>query len=268
MESCGFNDKERNVLMIAVTEQKINEIPCLTVNRSDEQNQPLPTVVYYHGFTSAKEHNLPLAYLLAQKGIRVILPDSMYHGERTQGIDELDVQLSFWDIMIQNVAELKEITEHLVDDGLLLHRQIGVAGTSMGGITTGAALRKYSWIKTGAILMGSPKISEFAKELIKALPEKTKAQMSDEKINSTLAKLKDLDLSKQISSLNERPLFLWHGEADRIVPFDHTYTFYQKAKDYYKNKELIHFSREVNRDHKVSRPAILKTVDWFNKHLK
>lgn len=258
---------EGDVLMVCITKTYIDEIPCLIVTQKCKQQRALPVIVYFHGFTSAKEHNLPLAYLLAQKGFRVILPDSLHHGKRYENISNVERQLSFWDIVIQNVNELAHIKQYLEQHKMLSNGKIGVAGTSMGGITTSAALRKYPWIHSGAILMGSPKIVTFFYELLDQLA-KINISVEEEKLQATLETLKQLDLSKQLKSLQERPLFIWHGENDQVVPFDHAYSFYQEAKSFYQNEQLLHFLGEKNRGHKVSRKAILQTVHWFNKHLK
>lgn len=253
--------------MIGVTKEIINKIPCLVITNMKEINNPLPILTYFHGFTSAKEQNLPLAYLLAERGYRVILPDSEYHGEREQNVSEMEMRLAFWDIVMQSVSELQDIKMHYQSKGLLLDDRFGVAGTSMGGITTSATLTQYSWIKSAAILMGSPKISLFAKSLIKNLSKLESIPMSDNEIDEKIKQLDDYDLSKQMTKLNNRPLLFWHGEDDTIVPIDHSYTFYNEVKKSYQPSENIQFIKEANRDHKVSRYAIINTVKWFEKHL-
>lgn len=253
--------------MIAVEEHIIKQIPCLLVTENNKQSLPLPTIIYFHGFTSAKEHNLPLAYLLAKKGFRVLLPDAYLHGDRKEKITEVQFQMSFWGIVLKNIEELELIKAYLDEENLIARDQIGIAGTSMGGITTSAALRKFDWIKAGAILMGSPNLIDFAKELITAFEQEHHQGIDERELEQIFSQLEELDLSKDISALKERPLFLWHGEADRVVPFSHAYNFYKEAKKSYKNEEYIQFSREANRDHKVSRSAILDTVNWFYKHL-
>src|SRR5699024_10431306 len=116
--------------VICVFQKQINMIPSLFVVDSEITEEALPTLIYFHGFTSAKEHNLPFAYLLAKEGYRVILPDSKLHGERETNISATEKQLSFWDIVLKNVTELKEIKQFLDQEGLLLNNRIGVAGTS------------------------------------------------------------------------------------------------------------------------------------------
>lgn len=253
--------------MIGVEKIKINDIPCLIVDDSEKKNKPLPIITYFHGFTSAKEHNLPIAFLLAEEGYRVILPDSILHGEREGKTTFLKKQLAFWDIVMQNVTDLQKIQQYVQEKQLILDNLYGVAGTSMGGITTSASLVKYPWIRAAAVLMGSPKLSEFAEAMIEEYEKTDHPPLPEEKIKTLFTDLESIDLAKHMEQLGERPLLFWHGDKDPIVPFDHSYTFYQAARDMYKNKKQLHFIKEVGRDHKVSRFAILETVKWFKKHL-
>lgn len=252
--------------MITITEQSIGKIPTLFITKNNKQHKSLPTVIYFHGFTSAKEHNLPFAYLLAQKNFRVVLPDSKWHGKREGNVSETKRQLSFWDIVINNIYDIKLIKQFLDEEQLILDGRIGVAGTSMGGITTAALLATYEWIKVAAILMGSPKLTAYADQLIEQFPDKDKLPPED-KITHLRQTLLSHDLSQHLHTLNDRPLLLWHGDADQVVPFSHTVSFYETAKHVYKNKKHLQFIQEQGRDHKVSRQAILKTFDWFLKYL-
>ncbi|MBY7143088.1 alpha/beta fold hydrolase [Virgibacillus sp. NKC19-3] len=253
--------------MIGVYEENIGRIPSLIVVDSKKENQALPVLTYFHGFTSSKEINLPLAYLLAEKGYRVVLPDSRYHGQRETDISSVKKQISFWDIVMQNVEELETIKDFFDQKGLILDQRFGVAGTSMGGITTSAALTQYPWIKAAAVLMGSPKITIYAKTLVNNFKKMGDLPITEEMIGDLYEQLAYYDLSTQAEKLEGRPLLFWHGENDDVVPFDHAYTFYQEAKELYENLENIKFLKEPKRDHKVSRYAILETVKWFENHL-
>jgi hypothetical protein len=253
--------------MIGIFEQQLNEIPVLHVVEAAKEKEALPTVIYFHGFTSAKEHNLTLAYLLANKGHRVILPDSQYHGMREMDVSTEKKQVSFWNIVMNNVIELEGMKKELDNKELILDDRIGIAGTSMGGITTSAALAQYPWVKTAAILMGSPKITTYAKTLVGSFRKTGNLPITDEMIEELYEQLQHYDLSLKPEKLERRPLLFWHGENDAVVPFDHSFTFYEDAAKLYQNKEDIHFIKEANRDHKVTRYAILETIKWFEKHL-
>jgi fermentation-respiration switch protein FrsA (DUF1100 family) len=253
--------------MIGIYPEKVNDIPSLVIVNQEFKEKALPLLIYYHGFTSAKEHNLPLAYLLAEKGYRVILPDSMYHGAREIDMSASKRQISFWDIVLKNVYELQEIIDFFRAEKLIQTGRIGVAGTSMGGITTAAALTRYPEIRTAAVLMGSPQMTAYAKTLVQTIQKTGNLPVTDETIGQLYEQLKQYDLSLNPEKLNERPLLFWHGDQDAVVPYDHAYTFYEKAKEYYNDPDKIQFIKETNRGHKVSRYAILETVAWFSKQL-
>ncbi|RWZ55163.1 esterase [Halobacillus fulvus] len=250
--------------MIGVIRQTLKNVPVLTVVETAKQEEPLPVFIYFHGFTSAKEHNLAQAYLLAQKGYRVILPDSAYHGERDEDLTKEELSLKFWDIVYQNLKELQDIKDELDRLGWIENRRIGVGGTSMGGITTSAALTMYPWIQSSTIMMGSPKPVEFAKKLISdAEKGGMKLPITEAELNELYEYLEGIDLSRQMDKLQGRPIFFWHGDVDPVVPFEHSYEFYNEAIKDYKNPENIRFLREIGRDHKVSRFAILEMVNWL-----
>lgn len=213
--------------MIGVIHKKYNQIPVLEVVDVKNETQPLPVVVYFHGFTSAKEHNLPLAYRLADQGYRVVLPDSEYHGEREIEMSAQKRQLVFWDIVMQNIKELNDLHNLLLRQGLLLDDRIGVAGTSMGGITTSAALVQYPWIKAAAVLMGSPKVTTYAKTLVDHLKQAGKMPIKDAVIDKLYQDLETIDLSLKPERLQNRPVLFWHGDKDPVVPFDHSHSFYE-----------------------------------------
>ncbi|MEH7013874.1 alpha/beta fold hydrolase, partial [Neobacillus niacini] len=148
--------------MIIVEKSFLNNIPFLHIVNKNVQQKKLPLVIFTHGFTSAKEHNLHYAYLLAEKGFRVILPEAMYHGEREQGLTEKDLYSHFWEIVIKTIHELNDFKEYYVNEGLVDQEQIGLAGTSMGGIVTLGALTKYKWVKAAVSLMGMPAYEKFS----------------------------------------------------------------------------------------------------------
>ncbi|MBH0228771.1 alpha/beta fold hydrolase [Halobacillus yeomjeoni] len=250
--------------MIGIYRQTLKDIPVLTVVESAKQNDALPVFIYFHGFTSAKEHNLPQAYLLAQKGYRVILPDSAFHGERDEELSKDELNFKFWDIVYQNLKELQDMKDELDRSGLIQDRRVGVGGTSMGGVTSTAAMTMYPWIQACTCMMGSPKPVAFANKLIQDV-EKTGIQLPipQEQLDELFESLKGIDLSLQQEKLAGRPIFFWHGDADPVVPFEHAYDFYNDALKLYKNPENIRFFREVGRDHKVSRFAVLEMVNWL-----
>ncbi|SIS47714.1 alpha/beta fold hydrolase [Salimicrobium flavidum] len=254
--------------MITVQRESWRGIPLLHIVEAANQEKPLPVFTYYHGFTSAKEHNLPQAYLLAEKGYRVLLPDSLYHGEREEDLPHQQLNLKFWDIVYQNLKELQVLYDELEMRDLMKDGRFGIGGTSMGGITTAAALTMYPWIKVSCVMMGSPKPVAFSKKLIEDVRASgAELPVSDEELESLYHALSTIDLSLHPEKLKERPLFFWHGDADPVVPFTHSYDFYHDVEGHYKNKQAIRHIKEPGRDHKVSRYAILEMTKWLEKML-
>lgn len=254
--------------MIEIHNESIRDIPVLHVVKEGDKDKELPLVFFLHGFTSAKEHNLHFGYLLAEKGFRVILPDAKLHGERSDGRHSEKLIFQFWDIVFHSIHELNEMKEELAQKRLV-SPQIGVVGTSMGGITMFGGLSRYDWIKAGVSLMGSPNYEQLAREQIQSLE---KAEMnipfSKDELDEMYIKLREHDVSNQQEILGGRPLFIWHGKKDKVVPFQPTYDFYQKIKpDYGKTPERLCFLADDHAEHKVTRKAFLKTVDWFSEIL-
>lgn len=254
--------------MIEIHNESIRNIPVLHVIKEGYKDKQLPLVFFLHGFTSAKEHNLHFGYLLAEKGFRVILPEAKLHGERSDGRHPEKLIFEFWEIVLQTIDELDDIKEELSQKELTTS-QIGVVGTSMGGITMFGALTQYEWIKAGVSLMGSPSYEQLARGQIDSLK---KAEMgipfSTKELEEMYVKLRQYDLSSKPEVLAGRPLLIWHGKKDKVVPFQPTYDFYQKIKtDYEKTPERLHFMVDEHGEHKVTRPAFIKTVDWFSKFL-
>lgn len=256
--------------MIIVDKKKVANIPLLEVVQKELLDQAIPTVFFFHGFTSAKEHNLHYAYLLAEKNIRVVLPEADLHGERGQELSKEKLALHFWEIILKNITELAKLKEAYVSIGRTLQNQIGVAGTSMGGITTFGALCKYDWIKVAVSLMGNPAYNQFARYLVNELQSQGhKIPYSEQQLEGEYQKLLPVDLSMNMEKLNNRPLLFWHGKKDPIVPYTYAYDFYQKVKkNYSEHPDRIRFILDHHAGHKVSREGLLATVNWFEEYLQ
>jgi fermentation-respiration switch protein FrsA (DUF1100 family) len=255
--------------VIIVEKSLLNHNPYLHIVNNSEQQKKLPLIIFVHGFTSAKEHNLHYAYYLAEKGFRVILPEALYHGEREKGLTDNDLYGHFWEIVITTIHELNDYKEYYVNEGLADSAQIGIAGTSMGGIVTLGALTKYKWIKAAVSLMGMPVYEDYLHwqlEQMQALG--IPLAFSNEQIAEQVSMLRQYDLGHHPEKLENRPLLFWHGKKDPIVPYHLTYKFYQSVKDdYEKTPENIRFITDDLADHKVSREGLKAMVDWFEKHL-
>jgi uncharacterized protein len=253
-------------VVILVEKLNINGIPSLHI--VDEKNvlEQLPLVIFVHGFTSAKENNLHYAYLLAEKGIRVVLPEALFHGERQEGLNQKELSFHFWDIVLSTIDELNDVKVYFESRGLIDVERIGLAGTSMGGIITFGALTKYNWIHSAVSLMGAPYYESFARLQIEEMKKRgIKLPFSDDEQSQLLQKLRLYDLSLQPEKLGNRPLFLWHGKLDQVVPFEYSQKFYDTIRN---NYHQVEFMAGEKAGHQVNREGLLKTIEWFEIHLK
>jgi fermentation-respiration switch protein FrsA (DUF1100 family) len=250
-------------------EETWGTIPLLHIVEKENEHKEVPVVVFFHGFTSAKEHNLHYAYILAKKGIRVLLPDAHLHGVREEKIDEVELALRFWEVVLTSIEELALIRKELKDRNLLSSAKIGVAGTSMGGITTLGALKMYEWIDAAAVMMGAAGFVELAKAQIKQFEsEGFKLPVTKKEKEKLFTDLAVFDITKDQSVLNQRPLFFWHGKNDPVVPYRPTYKFYEAViADYADVPDRLSFETDKVAAHAVTRPGMLASVNWLASHL-
>jgi fermentation-respiration switch protein FrsA (DUF1100 family) len=261
--------KGDEINVVVIEKETISAIPLLHIYRKDLQKVKCPLVIFIHGFTSFKEKNLPFAYMLAEKGVRVILPDALYHGEREESLSTTDLNIRFSSIIVNEINEIKLIKEHFEERNLIDRGRIGIGGTSMGGITTLAALTRFDWIKAAASLMGSPSLHTLLKHQVESMRESGYVlPISNEQLNEELDRVSIYDLWSQSEKLNLRPLFFWHGKQDPVVPFEPTYQFYQQVvPTYAKTPDRLEFVADEQAGHTVSNEGLKRAVKWFSDHL-
>lgn len=117
--------------MIELYDERVGDIALIHAVPAGQYQQPLPTVFFYHGYTSSKEVYAYFGYALAKAGFRVILPDADLHGERYHG-DAAQRLAHFWEILRRNIDELPALKAHFAERGVIDGTRIGVAGASMG----------------------------------------------------------------------------------------------------------------------------------------
>lgn len=236
----------------------------LHITPEGSEKQKLPTVIFLHGHMSAKEHNLHYAYQLADKGIRVLLPDAHLHGEREEGQDAIQLSLRFWEIVLTSIEEIGFI-HNMAKEKNLVEGEPAIGGTSMGGITTLGAMTVYPWIPAAAVMMGAANYVELASAQMSQFESRGfTLPITAEERSNMLATLAQFDGTKKLESFSGRPMFFWHGEQDTVVPFGPTYEFYKKLKSTYSDAdEKLQFLREKETGHAVSRPGMLAATEWL-----
>lgn len=225
---------------ITIRKRTLGTIPLLEVVPRKQRNDLLPLVIYYHGWQSSKELNLTQARYLAHQGIRVLLPDAMNHGTRKQPVSKIP-SLTFWQSIQSNLFEFGFIIDYFRKIGFV-GDVIGVGGTSMGGITTCALLTHHPEIKAAACLMGSPKLVAYQERIVEHAAKLKRYLPQD--YYDLLNWIPNYDLSLRPETLQGRPLFIWHGKQDQIVPYQHVADFAEEQKNlsniYFTDEDEVH----------------------------
>lgn len=242
----------------------IGNVPVLEVVPKDMEFEPLPLVIYYHGWETSKELALTPARKIARYNIRVVLPDAMFHGERRVNERSSVPSMTFWSTIQHNLSEFYLLKHFFNKRELILDNKIGVGGFSMGGMTTSGLLTKHADIKAAAILMGTPSYQGFIDRVVEAAS--TFKQGIPYDLEELLSWTKNYDLNTQPEILDGRPLYFWHGTEDVKIPYSASRDFY----DIHKNKD---YGKKMSYDTGEGKPHILtpdimeKTAQFFNENL-
>lgn len=249
--------------MVTIEQKLINQIPCLEVIETNNKNEKLPLVIFYHGFESTNDRNVQYAYLLAEQGYRVVLPEIIHHGSRNPLSSKKELNLAFWNIIFTTIDEMKNIKEYYEQEDLIKDKKITVAGTSMGGMILYGALVKYPWITSGASFMGMPSFTLFAEHLLSNIDD---SLVTNEMKERLLTECKKRDITNHIDTLRNRPLFIWHGRQDQTVPIPLVEKFYQTIEPQYKNNSQLLFLVDEKAGHFVPNNGVYSFVKWMKEH--
>ena len=244
-------------MKLAIRKRKIGNIPVLEVVDDTKIYEPMPLIIYYHGWQTAKELVLTQGRKLALKGFRVILPDAANHGERKTELSPIP-SLTFWNSIQSNLFEFSYIVDFFENLGVT-NGQIGVGGVSMGGMTTAGLLTKHPEITAAACIMGSPAMIKY-RERIQYHATAAGFFLPDD-YETLVSWIEHYDLQSQIEKLGERPFLIWHGTEDEKIPYEHVKDF---VADF--PRETIQFVSEQER-HLVKGETMDLVTAFFTKHL-
>ncbi len=245
--------------MIELAVEQWAGIECLHAAPAGQRALPLPTILFYHGFTSSKEVYSYFAVALAQAGFRVVMPDADRHGARYDGDSEARLH-HFWDILRHNIDELPRLERALKAQGMVAPGKLAVAGASMGGMTALGAMARYPQLHSVACLMGSAWFMSLSQTLFPPLP----ALHPD--FAARMAPLADYDPSQHLAALGNRPLLLWHGEADELVPATESVRLQEALRAQSLDTQLTWLT-EKQIGHKITPAALSAAVDFFTRSL-
>lgn len=252
-------------MKISIRHRYIKKIPLLEVVAEENVGQPLPLIVYYHGWQSAKELSLTQARKLARKGFRVILPDAMNHGERKTGPISTIPSITFWSSIQYNLIEFSVLIKEFYKLDLIFNHQIGVGGVSMGGITTSALLTQHPEVQAAVCLMGTPAPIQYVQHVMSRAKEMQIFVPED--LPLLLSWIYEYDLSSKPERIDERPVLFWHGTDDPKIAYQDVADFYQKIKDE-KYAEKVQFWTGEGDKHLVKGTLMDQVAEFYTEHLK
>lgn len=219
-------------------------------------DKSLPCIVFYHGFTSSNTVYSYFAVALAQAGFRVVMPNAAEHGSRFHGDEQARLQ-HFWQILLQNFHEFPALQKALYQEQWVSEGRLAVAGASMGGMTALGIATHHPEVNCVASLMGSGYFSSLSATLFPP----------DEAQRASLeALLAEWDISQHLPRIADRPLLLWHGDADDVVPPGETFRLQQALKRDGLDAGLTCVWQAGVR-HRITPEALDSTVAFFRQHL-
>jgi hypothetical protein len=245
---------------VDITRIELAGIPTLKLTPKGIKG-PLPTLIYYHGWSSNKENQAFRLSVFAAYSMQVFAPDAMHHGER--GTMDYDapgsMEKNFWEVILQNVQEssvlIEEIGKHNADAA-----RLGVMGHSMGGLTTAGVFAANPNLQAMVSFNGSCawlRIDEYYREKFSLDPA------SEEH----LQRLAQYDPWSNRDCLQQRPVLMLNGGSDTTVPVDSQRWFYQQvAPDYEDCPHRLLLQEFPGVGHFIEVNMLEQAVTWFQKN--
>ena len=159
----------------------------------------------------------------------------------------------FWPILTHNFVEFPALQEAIREQGWLAGDRLAVAGASMGGMTALGIMTHHPELKSVACLMGSGYFSTLSQTLFPS-PSWEAGQLAE------------WDVSQQLATLASRPLLLWHGDEDDVVPPGETFRLQQALQQNALADNLTCIWQKGVR-HRITPEALAATVAFFQRHL-
>ncbi len=244
-------------------EIKVDDIP-IKVLRPNIGVAPYPTIVFYHGWSSNAEKQKFRAYILACLGYQVLVPTSIYHGER----NPIDYSISgnaeryFWRVILKNIEESYKIFDYAVSSLNADKNRIAVMGHSMGGFTAAGIFAQNKSIRTAVVLNGSCDYG-FSN---KSFPETFNISMNLFPME-LIKEIEKYDPMNNLDKIINRPLLMLHGDGDSLIDVNGQRNFFAKVSAIYKDKDKIKYIEYPKLNHLVSTNMMEDIAIWCEEFL-
>lgn len=241
----------------------INKIPAILLKPKIEKEK-LPTIIFYHGWSSRKEFQRIRGYLLATMGYQVVIPDAIHHGERN-ALDIYDMENAkkyFWETILKNLEESKFIIEEIIENYNGDSKNIGVMGNSMGGLTAAGVFTHNDLLNSLVVLNGSCDWMKYNH----ILSEEGFAGRDLEDFKKYEKEIELKDPVNNLGKLQDRPILMLHGTMDSLVPIRGQESFYEKARPIFSDPNKLRLIKYNNLNHFVTTNMMEESINWFKKH--
>jgi len=240
---------------------EIDQIPGILFTPKEAEN-PIPTIILYHGWSSNKEMQRIRGFIFAALGYQTFIPDALYHGERNplDNYHKENIPKYLWDVIFQSMDESSIVIDELVSKYNADLERIGVTGHSMGGFTAAGVFTHNPQLKTLAVLNGSCAWSNSNEIFKESLFQDINAYEIEYKVDI-------MDPMNNLQLLKDRPIILLHGQSDDVVSIKSQELFYQEAQPIYRHKNRLRIIKYLNLGHFVTTGMLEDNIIWFKKHL-
>lgn len=244
-------------------EIKIGDIPVMVLTPRGETT-PYPTIIFYHGWSSTADKQKFRAYIFATLGYQVLIPTSIYHGER----NPIDYTISenagkyLWRVILKNIEEFNIIIDYAVNNLQVDKDRIAVMGHSMGGFTSSGIFAHNKNIKTAVILNGSCDYGHSNR----SFSETFKISM-DVFPKELMQEIEKYDPMNNLDKIIDRPILMLHGDSDSLIDVNVQRDFYAKVSPMYKYSSKIKYIEYPKLNHLVTTNMMEDIAIWCEEFL-
>ena len=241
----------------------IYNIPAIVLTPKNDSKLH-PTVIFYHGWGSSIEKQRFRGFILCSLGYQVIIPCSIYHGERSP-IDHSNPENAgkyFWNVIIKNIEESNLIIDYSINYQDADPNRIGVTGNSMGGFTAAGVFTSNQDIKALVVFNGSCNWEHSNKLFMEALNITNLNPPKELQVN-----IDRYDPIKNLDTIKNRPILSLHGDNDSLVSIEAQRLFYENVFPLYKDSSRIEFIEYPKLNHFITTNMMEEAAMWFNKYL-
>lgn len=230
-----------------------------------ENGNPLPVLIFLHGFSTSKEKIIRYALRIAAEGYAVIIPDLPHHGERSERPfgEEYNLRKKTAEalcnrlhIAVEAGAELNLILNAVTSDAEFDSNRCALAGISMGG--TVALIHAAGDPRIKAVL---PFVS------VQHFEGMAKAAGSDPLALKTDTAILKFDPVIAITVKPSAAILLQTGAADREVPKECGRALDAVLSALYHNNGNYRFIEHAGAGHEVTEEMLTEAIRWLKEKM-